>query len=269
MQIAFWSTVHGQTTTTTNSVAIACAIALEYKMKTLITHSHFEKSTLEASMVDKLFLNTGLTELKDNGIDALSRLVKFSTLDNERILSYTTTLLKGRLDLLVGTKNTNKALYLSDFNNMIVTILNAIKRQYDLLIVDVPAGDSEINQKILDNSDIIVINLNQNINILEDFFKKDYPKFLHKCMFLISMYDESSSLGIRNLQRRYKVKDNIGCIPYCRAFADACNDGKAIDFFVKNIRAEKNDLYYTFINEVRKSVISLFNQLDIDSKRGD
>ncbi|PKM95304.1 MAG: hypothetical protein CVU84_06395 [Firmicutes bacterium HGW-Firmicutes-1] len=269
MQIAFWSTVHGQTTTTSNAVAIACAIALDYRMKTLITHSHFEKSTLEAALLDKIYLNTEMTQLKDTGIDALSRFIRFSSLDQESVLSYTNTLVKGRLDLLIGTKNTNKELYLSDFNSMIEIILNSVKSYYDLIIVDVPAGNSCISHKILFNSDLIVFNLNQNTNVLEDFFNNEYQLFQQKCVFLISMYDESSRFGLKNLQRKYKLKDNIACIPYCRTYADACNEGKAIDFFIKNRKASKDDSYYMFINEVRKSVMCIFDQLDIDLKRGD
>lgn len=268
MQIAFWSTVHGQTTTTSNAVAIACAIALDYRMKTLITHSHFDKSTLETSLLDKIYLNSEMTQLKDTGIDALSRFIKFSYLDKESVLSYTTTLIKGRLDLLIGTKNASRELYLSDFNSMLEAIMNSIRSHYDLLIIDVPAGNSELSQKMLSNSDLIVVNLNQNINVLEDFFNNEYQRVQQKCMFLISMYDENSRFVLRNLQRRYKIKDNIGCIPYCRSFADACSEGKAIDFFIRNLKASKDDIYYEFINEVRKSVMILFQQLDINLVRG-
>lgn len=264
MQIAFWSCVHGQTTTTSNTVALACMIALEYRFKTLVTHNHYEKSTLETSLLDRMYLRTELTELKDTGMDALSRFIKFNALDKESILSYTTTILKGRLDLLMGTKNANKGLYLSDLTGVIETILNSSKEYYDLLLVDVASGDNELSSKILSNADLIVVNLNQNTAVLEDFFNNSFGEIKQKCYFLISMYDESSRNNLKTIQRKYKIKDNIAVIPYCRPYADACNEGKAVDFFMKNSHADEEDVHYYFIKEVRESVIGLFKQLEID-----
>lgn len=266
MQIAFWSNMHGQTTTTSNTVAVACSIALNYRLKILITHNHFEKSTLETSLLDKRYLNTELTELKDTGIDALSRFIRFNSVDKESILSYTTTLLKGRLDLLMGTKNANKELYLSDFNTMIEAILNSAKDYYDILFVDVTAGNNEMANKIITNSDMVVVNLNQNLYVLEDFFNNHFESLKNKCFFLISMYDKWSKYNLKNIQRKYKIKENIGIIPYCRGFADACNDGKAIDFFLKNYKSNQKDIHYSFINETSKSARGLLLNLGIDIK---
>ncbi len=265
MQVAFWSTVHGQTTTTSNTVAIACMIALEYRLRTLVTHNHYEKSTLETSLLDKIYLRTELTELKDTGIDALSRFIKFNALDKESILSYSTTILRGRLDLLMGTKNANKDLYLSDLNGVIEIILNSVKEYYDLVLVDVAAGDNELSSKILSQADLIVVNLNQNTAVLEDFFQTRYNELKEKCFFLISMYDEASKNHLKNIRRKYKIKDNIAVLPYCRAFADACNEGKAVDYFMKNLKADEDDLQYPFMTEVRNSVIGLLKQLNIDT----
>ncbi|MBC7959812.1 MAG: hypothetical protein H7X94_08095 [Vallitaleaceae bacterium] len=264
MQIAFWSTVHGQTTTTANSVAMACMIALEYRLKTLITHNHFERSTLETSLLDKMYLRTELTELKDSGIDALSRFIKFNAIDKESILSYTTTILKGRLDLLMGTKNANRELYFSDLNNVIETILDSAKQYYDLLFVDVAAGSNELSDKILMRAELVVVNLNQSTPVLDDFFNNHYEKVKGKCFFLISMYDESSRNHLKNIQRKYKVKEKMSVIPYCRAFADACNEGRAVDFFMRNIEAREDDAHYPFIKEVRNSAECLLRELEID-----
>lgn len=266
MQIAFWSNIHGQTATTSNSIAFVCSIALRYGLKTLITHNHFEKSALEAFLLDKRYLNTELTELKDSGIDALSRFIRFNPVDKEAILSYITTLLRGRLDLLMGTKNANKELYLSDFNTMIETILSCAKDYYDLLIVDAAAGNNDLSNKILLSSDLIIINLNQNLYALEDFFNNYYNKLTGKCFFLISLYEKSSKYNLKNIRKKYDIKEDIGVVPYCRSFADACNEGRAIDFFFKNIEARSKDIHHYFINEVNKSSDNILINLGIDIK---
>lgn len=263
MQVAFWSTVHGQTATTSNTLILTLMTALEYRFKILITHNHYKRSTLETSILNKRYLKTELTELNDTGIDALSRFIKFNTVDKESISSYTTTLLENRLDLLMGTTHLNRQLYLSDLNMVIETILQAAKHYYDLLFIDVAAGDNELSNRILSSSDLIVINLSQNLYILEDFFNNNKHN-LEKCIFLISMYDASSRYNLKTIKRKYMLKDKVATIPYCRAFSDACNEGKAIDFFMKNINVDKNDHNYNFINEARKAVQLLFSSLGID-----
>ncbi|WP_066497520.1 hypothetical protein [Abyssisolibacter fermentans] len=263
MQVAFWSVVHGQASTTSNMIAVSLMTALEYRMKLLITHNHFEKSTLESSLINRRYLKKGLTDLEDTGIDALSRFVKFNNIDKDSIVNYTTTLLKNRLDLLIGTSNTNRELYFNNLGKIIQTIFNSAQEYYDILFIDVCSGYNELSRKIVDESDLVVVNLNQNINVLDDFFQ-NHKDLLDKCVVLISMYDDNSRFNYKMISRKYGLKKGIGLIPYCREFGDACNEGKAVDFFMRNLRANKDDSNYYFIKEVRKSVQMILEKIDID-----
>lgn len=265
MQIAFWSTMHGQTTTTSNLIAISSLIALEYRLKLLVTHNHYERSTLESSLLDRRLLETELTELSDAGIDALSRFIRFNSLDQDNIQGYTTTLIKNRFDLLMGTKNVNKDLYYSDLNTIITTILNSAKEYYDLLCVDVAAGANALSEKIMDNADLVVVNLNQNLSVLDDFFSGKYPNIQEKGYFILSLYDDKSRYNLKNICRRYKIGDNISVIPYCREYADACNEGKALEFMMRNQLASQADYAYPFIEEVRKSAKHILERVGIDT----
>jgi hypothetical protein len=265
MQVGFWSTVHGQTATTSNTLVISLMCALEYRLKILVTHNHYARSTLETSLLNQTFLKTELMDLKDTGIDALSRFIKFNKVDKESISSYTTTILRNRLDLLMGTSNPSKELYMSDLNAVMETILTTAKDCYDLQFVDIASGDNALSNKILLSSDLIVVNINQNSFILEDFFANHKEKFKN-CMYLVGLYDKESRLNIKNIIRKYKInKSDIAVIPYCREFADACNGGKAVDFFLKNLNASKEDSHYEFIMQGRKAVDILLNKLSIDT----
>ncbi|MFZ5988345.1 MAG: hypothetical protein ACOYWZ_14630 [Bacillota bacterium] len=263
MQIAFWSNVHGQTATTSNMVAVALMTALEYRLKVLITHNHFDKSTLESSLMDRRYLRNELTELSDSGIDALSRFIKFNKVDKESIVNYTTTLLRNKLDLLTGTTNTNRELYMNDLNDVIDLILSSAQEFYDLILIDVSSGRNELSSKILEHSQMIVVNLNQNINVLDEFFE-EYKDIADKCVFLLGRYDNDSRLNVNNIKRRYSIKKNIAVIPYNIEFSDACSEGKAIDFFMKNLRVKKDDGNYYFIEEVRNAVKMLLTGAGID-----
>lgn len=263
MQIAFWSIVHGQASTTSNLIAVSLMTALEYRMKLLVTQNHFERSTLESSLINKSYLKKSLTDLGDTGIDALSRFVKFNKVDKDSIVNYTTTILKNRFDLLIGTSNTNKELYFNNLGNVIQTIFDSAQEFYDILFVDVASGYNELSRKIVDKSDLVVVNLNQNVSVLDEFFSSHKDR-LDRCVVLISMYDDNSRFNHKMLSRKYGLKNNIGLIPYCREFSDACNDGKAVDFFMRNLNADKDDNNYYFIKEVRNSVELILNKIGID-----
>lgn len=263
MRIAFWSNVHGQTATTSNMISIALMTALEYRLKVLITHNHFEMSTLESSLIEMKYLNNEAIELSDNGIDALARFLKSSKLDKDNIVNYTTNILTKKLDMLMGTTHTHKDLYMNDLNNVINQILSLAQEFYDIVLIDVSSGKNELSNKILKNSDIIVVNLNQNINVLNEFFE-NYKEIMDKCIFLIGRYDSNSRINKKNIMRKYGLKKNISVIPYNIEFSDACSEGKAVDFFLKNVSAKKDDLNYYFLEEVRSAVKMILAHAGID-----
>lgn len=266
MQVAFWSTMHGQTGTTSNAIAIACAIALNYQIKTIITHNHFDKSGLEAAFLDKEYIYNSFNQFNDIGIDALGRTMKFNSIDDDYISRYTTSLLKGRLDLLIGTQGSNESLYLSDFNGNFEMVLSAINKHYELVLIDVTAGNNPFAKQVLEQSDIIVVNLNQNVALLETFFAKEYKSLKEKCLIMFGLYNADSKYNIKNIYRRYQFKNPVGTIPYNRGFADAFNEGKMIDFFMKNAEVKKGDINHHFIRDVRKAADNLLECLGIDIK---
>jgi hypothetical protein len=90
MQLAFWSNYH-QTGTTTNLVAISSMIVLEYRLKLLLAHNHFDRSALESSFIDREYIKNELTSLNDVGIDGLSSFIKYNKVDKENIKVYNNT----------------------------------------------------------------------------------------------------------------------------------------------------------------------------------
>lgn len=263
MQIAFWSPKSGQAGTTANLIAIACTIALEYRLKILVTHNQFNNTSLEQALIDKSYLNN---QLHDEGIDGLNRLMKLNNLDEEQVTRCTTSLLKDRLDLLMGTKISNEAIFLNDFCETYDRILKNVKKYYDLVLIDVTAGKSLYSSHVLEDSDIIVVNLNQNTVLLDDFFKFDYPRIKEKSFYCIGNYDPASKYCIKNLKRYYTIQKSVGVIPYNRGFADSMNEGQCIEFFIKHKNAQRGDPYSYFVHEVNHTVFELLSQIGIDIK---
>ncbi len=261
MQIAFWSPVHGQTATTANTVAITCALALEQQSKILLTHNHHKGSTLETC-----FLGTGRERsdthkaLDDTGIDGLGRFIRFNAPDEDSIRRYMTPVIKNHLDILTGTKQVSRDMFMKDQDTTFLSILDYAGRFYDMTCVDVAAGDNELSKKILAHSDIVVVNLNQNIAVLDEFFNKEIS-WKEKSMFLISFYDPQSKHHWKNIKRRYKITQPIGCIPYNRTYADAMGDGRVLEYWMRNRLEKGTKMADPFIESSRKSAQMLTEQI--------
>lgn len=276
MHIVFWSNVHGQSGVTSNLAAISLYIALNYRFKVLLMHNEFNNSSLDEVFISQYDLNNKDENIFDVGIDALARYSKYNKLDKESIENYTLSLIKDKLDLLVGTSMNNKKVFYNVLNEVNENIFYNSSKYYDFVFSDATAG-SNYSVNILESADLIVVNLNQNIRIIKRFFESEiYSRYSTKCIYILGMYNEDSRFNERNLTRKFLFgeKNNISkalgksnklsIIPYNISFSDALNEGKIIDFFLRNMEIEKKDSNYYFFIQVRKSVEMILNQLGID-----
>ena len=76
-------------------------------------------------------------------------------------------------------------------------------------------------------------------------------------------YESKSKYNIPNIRRKYGIKEEIHAVPHNYVFTDACNDGSVIDFFYKNISADKNDYNGEFIHEIRKITKTILDHVKI------
>ncbi|NLO39756.1 MAG: ParA family protein [Ruminiclostridium sp.] len=267
MQVSFWSNSH-QLGTTQNMAAIAVLTALEYRLRVLMAHTHFDRSSLESAFIEKRYMRDQLTDLSDSGIDALSRFVRFNRVDKDVIAGFSTTILKNKLDLLFGTRNTNREIFFSNLKPVIGTIVQSASAGYDLVLIDTAPGNNDISAKILEQSDLIIVNLSQNIHILEDFLggSMDYRD---KMMILLGKYDANSRFNLKAIRKK---AGNIPvlAVPYDISFADACAESRVVDFFMKNLTVERDDPHFPFMMGVREAAEAILARLgfETETKRG-
>ncbi len=262
MQVSFWSNSH-QLGTTHNMAAAAVLAALEYRLRILMVQTHFDRSSLESAFIERRYLRSELVDFSDTGLDALSRFIRFNRVDKDVIAGYSTTILKNKLDLLFGTRNTNREIYVSNLKNVIGTILQAASAHYDLVLVDTAPGSNEISEKILEQSDLIIVNLSQNIHILEDFLDGS-TQTRDKQMILLGKYDPNSRFNLKAI-RKMAGSIQVMAIPYDIGFADACAESRVVDFFLKNLNVDRDDPHYPFIQAVRETVGAILERLNIDT----
>jgi hypothetical protein len=254
MLIAFWTIAHGQTANTVNTAAVGAMIALNHHLKTLVCHSQFSSSILEKCFISDRFLEGDtLDTFSDRGLDAVVRLAKNKKLEPKIMGDYTISLLKdNRLDLLTGTELKDKNIF-SNTVEVLQPILECAKGFYDVVAMDVHSGiHNKMTNAILEKADLIIVNLNQNIYLLNDFFNnKKIKDFIMDRNFMIniSKYDKRSKYTLKNISRKFGIKDIVS-IPYDVGFMDACNSHLLLDFLIRNNLSQRKNEQYEFIHQL-------------------
>lgn len=265
-QIVSWSPVHGQSATTSNTVALASMFALEQHYHSLLTHTQLTFSTLE-----HLYTQGERAGFDDGGMEALERLVKSQLLKAEAIPDYTDTVYKNRLDLLVGSKKEWEEP--AEAELILRSILHVARNHYDAIWIDAHSGTFNTTTKaLLQDADLVLVNLPQNAYVIESFFSgESFPKELEgkPYIVLISNYDEKAAYSIRNIKRAHKVKAPILPIMYATAFRDASNQRAVTEFFFRSLRAKKGESVYAFVQSLRDANKAIMKKLELSATEED
>lgn len=270
MKIAYWSPVHGQTGATSNMLANALITGILYRKRCLLTHTHFMLNNLEAPLVGRNAKNADSSGyFQDVGLDALVRSFKAGKLTREDLENCCISIPNTKVSLLPGTSKRNQASFEYEMNMVILKLLRTMEELVDVVFIDVCSGKHPLSHKILEASDVIVINLSQNTGLIEACLS-NYPNLTkQKVFYLIGCYDDNSKYNINNIRRHYRKylkASNSGVIPYHTSFRDALCDGRAAEFIKDNLGCCKNDENLFFIEEAKKSTekISKLAGIEID-----
>ena len=266
-KVVFWSPVTTSIGQTHASIAISTLMAIEGDYSNLLIHGHWQSKKIESSFTQyaalkaqNVFNNASL------GITALARLVESNKLTPESIRNYAKPVLKQRLDVMYGTNVATR----EQFNALTESFPMVIEKSgqaYDLVWVDLPKGnENSYVHDILKGADFVVITLFQEEIFLEEAIEKylksedikDKPKLLLMCN-----YEEKSKYNIPNIRRKLGIQEQIYTIPHNYLFTDACNDGAVVDFFYKNLAADKTDYNGKFIAETRSVVKKVLENVKV------
>ena len=266
-KIVFWSPVATFVGQTLASVALSTLTAIEEDYSNLLLHGHWQAKKIESSFTDYASLKAqNVFNSSSIGITALSRLVESNKLTPESIRNYAKPVLKQRLDIMYGTNVSSREQF-NQLTNSLSMVIQSSTETYDLVWVDSPKGmEKEYIREILQSADYIVCTMNQEAVFLDEAIEKylqnDILKTKQK-MILICDYEPKSKYNVQNIRRKYGIKDNICVIPHNFVFADVCNDGAVVDFFYKNLGADKNDYNGYFIHETRKVIKTILDHVKL------
>lgn len=197
----------------------------------------------------------------DDGIEGLSRVVVGGKVTPEIIQNYTNLIYRNRLEILYGYKyikdKTTKEEYLRTKEYYKQIIQNANKF-YDIVIVDLDKGlDDSMIKEILNISDVIVYNIEQRMNMIEQFKDLKEEQDIQKknnIVLNIGRFDEDSKYTIKNISRYLGIKRDITQVPYNTLFLEATSEEKVADLFLKIRNVSEQDKNWAFVKQVKETV---------------
>ena len=266
--ITFWSSSKKQTGQTMSLAAIATSMAIEHNYKILIISTKYNDNSLELcfggtdknkKLVNRLISNPTVTV--DSGIEGLSKMVYSGRMTPEIIQNYTKVIYKNRLEILYGyreaTDRPSKDEYMKIRDKYKDVVQNA-SRFYDMVFVDLDKGlENDMIRQVLSISDVIVYNVEQKINMINEFVrlknendKKQTRNLIHN----IGRYDSFSKYTIKNISRYVGIRRDITAIPYNTLFFEASSEENVADLFLKIRNVSDADRNAGFMKAVHDSV---------------
>lgn len=205
----------------------------------------------------------------ESGIEGLAKIARSNKLTPQMITNYTKVVFKDRLEIILGVDKNKKQNIIDDDKEIAeeyITLVNVAKMYYDKVFVDLDFNLSpEVREKIVDSSDLVIVNSSQNYNSIKKLKeKKDNSKLLQspKTMILIGKYDKFSKYNIKNISRFLDEKKQVLGIQYNTLFMEATNEAGVPDFFLKLKRiSNSDDRNALFIQEVDRATQGILYRL--------
>lgn len=278
--ITFWNNENEETGKTMSLVAIATYMAIEHNTRNLIVSTTNKEDRIKRCYwgeEKKKKVNLGIFGPNKNtldvetGIKGIEKLVRSNKITPDLITNYTKVIFKDRLEALLGNEEKSNISETTRLENqsiqeMYPSVISLANQYYDRILVDLDYNiEPEIREKILEISDIIVINLSQRLSSIEKIRQeKETNELLKspKTLLLIGRYDKFSKYNAKNISRYLKEKNKILTIPYNTLFFEAAEEATVPDLFLnfKRMR-EEEDRNNIFIQEVKRATENIIYRL--------
>ena len=259
MIVGFWSPFHGQTATTTTTALMALYASVKCEKHLLIAHTNGRYATLEQCFGQDV-QNEDWLEQSEMGLSALKRLTVNGRLESEMIHNYTKSLYGGgTIDLLPGLKQRGN----NEDNTWIKEVLIKAVASYDMVFVDVHSGENHsLSQTVLQVADMIVVCLNQNRWLVENFnqsFRNSGILKEKRIMVHLALTHEQSRMRPKNLEKSFGYKGVIET-PYDPGIMMASNQQELLNWYMRQSKEGEQSLRST-IKILERSGATLMKNL--------
>ncbi len=265
--VVFWSPVSGQAGTTSNMIAAAALLGLEYSVRQLLLgHVQSDYAPVERAFYPRRTWTNHNDNPSDAGIDALLRLQQNRKLEPKQFRDYTLPLLSERLDILPGTNKPDSSFTLAA-QEWLAPLLELARRAYDLVLLDAGSGSlSAWTHALIRQADLLIVNLPQNGRKLEQVFPLlEGQLFLNRKLLLVfGQYDSRSIMTVKNIMRQFRRRESAYPIVHNTGWLDAMQDGEAVRFLFRNRQVPRDHENALFMQHVRALTQAILQHAGLD-----
>ena len=254
MVLTFFSRAGGGCATS-NALAIAMQSAIEGYKTVLLDITFDTYNTPQIAFIPKV-QNNQAGYYENVGIDALVRNVSAGTLKEENIRDIETEISEN-LYYIPRTLKKNYEIYVDELKKSVEVMVKTLNLYHDVVIIDVGYGMNNTKEEIIKHSDLIVLNVPQNIGVLRRYVEEAYTR-QDNVFYLIGNYDLNSKYSVKRLKAEISKQEkgrkiNMSYIPHNAEFADSTQNTQLLNFFYRNENVEKEDYNYPFMESVKNA----------------
>lgn len=264
-----------ETGKTMSLVAIATYMSIEYNSKNLIISTTNKEDKINSCYFEErkaknirrgIFGENRTTIETESGIEGIAKIARANKLTPEMITNYTRVVFKDRLEVILGAETKDKIndeLEEKEIAEEYIELINVANMHYDKVFVDLDMNLSEeIRQKIINNSDIVIINTNQNLRNIKKL--KENSELLNspKALILIGRYDKFSKNNVKNVTRYLEQRKQVLTVPYNTLFMESANEAGVPDLFLSLRKiSDPEDRNISFAGEIKRAAESIIYKL--------
>lgn len=266
MKIAFWSNEYEKSCAFLNFAAVSIASVMNHQYTITILENYLDKNNLgKAFSIDNKSLLTrygGVGFYEGGGIEGILRRIYRGNGYPGMLRNYIKEVIPRHLYYIPQGGVINSELFDYELHYNIKELFVVIEGYTDLCFINTTQQNHLSSKEILQEADLIVINLYQNLEYLEDFFK-NYSSLIPKSLFIIGNYSPKAIMSCRRISRLYDIPlEDISPIPYNEYFDFACNYGSAKEYINSNYFCSRESSQYFFIQGVRKASYMIAKKID-------
>ena len=264
--ITFVNNSEEETGKTMSLVAIATNMAIENNNRILIISTTNKEDKIRNCYFGEKQVKNSLQGIMgeskntidtENGIEGIAKIARSNKLTPDTITNYTRVVFKDRLEVIFGTekKDIYEDMQEKDIAEEYIDLISVANMYYDKVFVDLDSNiDEDIREQILNRSNLIILNTNQNFSSLKKLKEKKAEWKSLRNLILIGRYDRFSKYNVKNITRFLEEKNQVLTIPYNTLFFEAMNEANVQDLFLSlRKKLDSDDKNTFFIEEIKRA----------------
>lgn len=256
MKIAYWSNLRKEQRISSHIAAISVMLAMNYSKRVITMNNYCGPSPLEQAFrgIQRFYYVKEDSEysVHRNGMDYILPNL-YHEVEQAFLLSKNALeVIQDRLYYLPSSRVINNLAYEYQLNHEISFVTKELERQGDIIFIDTMRQNNLSTKTILQEADLVIVELNQQPYILEEFFE-NYSSLRSKAIFLFNHY-HSKAIPIRAIMDYYHLpKEKVIVLTEHFELEQAYLEGMLVGFLKRNHKCTKESKHYRCIRELKRA----------------